>query len=40
MVDPITVSETSVALGLGQTLILFTDGVTEAARSELRGASS
>jgi sigma-B regulation protein RsbU (phosphoserine phosphatase) len=38
MVDPITVSETSVVLGEGQTLILFTDGVTEAARSALRGA--
>ena len=38
MVDPITVSETSVVLGEEQTLILFTDGVTEAARSELRGA--
>ena len=38
MVDPITVSETSVVLGEGQTLILFTDGVTEAARSDARGA--
>ncbi len=38
MVDPITVSETSVVLGEGQTLILFTDGVTEAARADARGA--
>ncbi len=37
MVDPITVSETSAVLGQEQTLILFTDGVTEAARSALRG---
>jgi PAS domain S-box-containing protein len=38
IVDPVTVSETSVVLGEEQTLILFTDGVTEAARSALRGA--
>jgi PAS domain S-box-containing protein len=38
MVDPITVSETSVPLNAQQTLILFTDGVTEAARSDLLDA--
>jgi serine phosphatase RsbU (regulator of sigma subunit) len=38
VVDPITVSETSVTLRDGQTLILFTDGVPEAARSAVHGA--
>ena len=38
MVDPITLTESSVVLGRGQTLILFTDGVTEAARATRRGA--
>jgi PAS domain S-box-containing protein len=38
MVDPITVSEVAFELCAGQTLLLFTDGVPEAARSALRSA--
>jgi len=34
VVDPITVSEVEAELGQGQTLLLFTDGVPEAARSQ------
>jgi serine phosphatase RsbU (regulator of sigma subunit) len=38
MVDPITVGEIEIELGKGQTLLLFTDGVPEAARSQSRPA--
>jgi PAS domain S-box-containing protein len=38
MVDPITVGEIELELRKGQTLLLFTDGVPEAARSQSRPA--
>ena len=38
MVDPITVSEVSAELCDGQTLLLYTDGVPEAARARAGGA--
>lgn len=38
MVDPITVSEVALELREGQTLLLFTDGVPEAARAKPRSA--
>lgn len=34
VIDPIAVRETEVRLGAGETLLLYTDGVTEAGRSE------
>jgi len=38
LVDPITVSEVAVELCRGQTLLLFTDGIPEAARASTRSA--
>jgi PAS domain S-box-containing protein len=40
MVDPIAISEVELELVAGQTLLLFTDGVPEAARSESQPAAA